>query len=144
MELNIYRHTYNVKGDRNIIGDLFIDGVFFCYTLEDEKRADGLKVYGETAIPSGTYNVILSVSNRFKRLMPLLLDVPMFKGIRIHGGNTSKDSHGCPLVAFNTDYKKIWGTAERKLTAKLKESDFITISIEDRPLTYDKDKKMLL
>ena len=75
--------------------------------------------------------------------MPLLLDVPMFKGIRIHGGNTSKDSQGCPLVAFNTDYKKIWGTAERKLTAKLKESDFITISIEDRPLTYDKDKKML-
>jgi hypothetical protein len=144
MELHIYRHTYNTKGDRNIIGDLFVDGVFFCHTLEDEKRADGLKVYGETAIPSGTYNVILSVSNRFKRLMPLLLDVPMFKGIRIHGGNTSKDSHGCPLVAFNTDYKKIWGTAEKKLTAKLKEADFITISIEDRPLTYDKENKKLL
>ena len=144
MELHIYRHTYNTKVDRNIIGDLFIDGVFFCHTLEDEKRADGLKVYGETAIPSGTYNVILSVSNRFKRLMPLLLDVPMFRGIRIHGGNTSKDSHGCPLVAFNTDYKKIWGTAEKKLTAKLKEADFITISIEDRPLTYDKENKKLL
>jgi len=144
MELHIYRHTYNTQGDRNIIGDLFVDGVFFCHTLEDEKRADGLKVYGETAIPSGTYNVILSVSNRFKRLMPLLLDVPMFKGIRIHGGNTSKDSHGCPLVAFNTDYKKIWGTAEKKLTAKLKEADFITISIEDRPLTYDKENKKLL
>ena len=58
MEVNIYRHTYNTKGDRNIIGDLFVDGVFFCHTLEDEKRADGLKVYGETAIPSGTYNVV--------------------------------------------------------------------------------------
>ncbi len=144
MELNLYRHTYNTKGDRNIIGDLFIDGVFFCHTLEDEKRADGLKVYGETAIPSGTYNVKVTMSNRFKRLMPLLIDVPMFKGIRMHGGNTSKDSHGCPLVAFNTDFKKIWGTAERKLTAKLKEADFITISIEDRPLTYDKENKKLL
>lgn len=144
MELNIYRHTYNTSPDRNIIGDLFIDGVFFCHTLEDEKRADGLKVYGETAIPSGTYNIILSVSNRFKRLMPLLLDVPMFKGIRMHGGNTSKDSHGCPLIAFNTDYKKIWGTAEKKLTAKLKDAEFITISIEDRPLTYDRENKSIL
>lgn len=144
MELNLYRHTYNVKGDRNIIGDLFIDGVFFCHTLEDEKRADGLKVYGETAIPAGIYNVKLTISNRFKRLMPLLLDVEGFKGIRIHGGNTSKDTHGCPLVAFNTDYKNIWGTAEKKLTAKLKEADFITISIEDRILSYDKENKKLL
>ncbi len=144
MELNLYRHTYNVKGDRNIIGDLFIDGVFFCHTLEDEKRADGLKVYGETAIPAGIYNVKLTISNRFKRLMPLLLDVEGFKGIRIHGGNNSKDTHGCPLVAFNTDYKKIWGTAEKKLTAKLKEADFITISIEDRILSYDKENKKLL
>ena len=144
MELNLYRHTYNTKEDKNIIGDLFIDGVFFCHTLEDEKRADGLKVYGETAIPSGTYNVILNRSNRFKRIMPLLLDVPMFKGIRMHGGNTSKDSHGCPLVAFNTDYKKIWGTAEKKLTAKLKQGDNITISIEDRFLSYDKETKTLL
>ena len=144
MELNLYRHTYNTKGDKNIIGDLFIDGVFFCYTLEDQKRADGLKVYGETAIPTGVFNVIVNRSNRFKRLMPLLLDVPMFKGIRMHGGNASKDSHGCPLVAFNTDYNKIWGTAERKLTAKLKEADFITISIEDRPLTYDRENKKLL
>jgi len=144
MELNLYRHTYNVKGDRNIIGDLFIDGVFFCHTLEDEKRADGLKVYGETAIPAGIYNVKLTISNRFKRLMPLLLDVEGFKGIRIHGGNTSKDTHGCPLVAFNTDYKKIWGTAEKKLTSKLKEADFITISIEDRILSYDKENKKLL
>jgi len=143
MELNLYRHTYNTKGDRNIIGDLFIDGEFFCHTLEDEKRADGLKVYGETAIPTGVYNVILTVSNRFKRLMPLLLDVKGFKGIRIHGGNTSKDTHGCPLVAFNTDYKRIWGTAEKKLTAKLKEAEFITISIEDRFLTYDRENKKL-
>lgn len=143
MEINLYRHTYNTEGDRNIIGDLFIDGVFFCHTLEDEKRADGLKVFGETAIPTGVYNIKLTMSNRFKRLMPLIMNVPMFSGIRIHGGNTSMDTHGCPLVAFNTDYKKIWRTAEKKLTAKLKEAEFITISIEDRFLTYDRETKSL-
>ena len=145
MELNLYRHTYNTKGDRNIIGDLFIDGVFFCHTLEDEKRADGLKVYGETAIPKGDYKVVLSLSNRFKRKMPLLLNVPMFKGIRMHGGNTSKDTLGCVLVAFKTDYKRIWSTAERALVQKLQQStNEITISIEDRVLTYDKVNKTLV
>ena len=144
MEINVYRHTYNTRGDRNIIGDLFINGEFFCYTLEDEKRADGVKVYGETAIPTGTYNVLLTKSNRFKRLMPLIVEVPMFRGIRIHGGNTSKDTLGCILVAFNTDYKKIWGTAEKFLTNELKEGENITITIEDRCLTYDKEKKQLL
>jgi len=144
MKINLYRHTYNTEGDKNIIGDLFIDDIFFCHTLEDEKRADGLKVYGETAIPTGTYNVKVTMSNRFKRLMPLLLDVPMFKGIRVHGGNDSSDTLGCVLVAFNTDYKRIWGTAEKKLTEKLKDAEGITITIEDRFLTYDKDKKQLL
>ena len=143
MELNLYRHTYNTRGDRNIIGDLYIDGEFFCYTLEDERRADDVKVYGETAIPTGTYNVKVTKSNRFKRLMPLLLDVPMFSGIRIHGGNTSKDTLGCILVAFNTDYKKIWGTAEKYLTKELLEAEYITITIEDRCLTYDKLNKKL-
>jgi hypothetical protein len=150
IDLTIYRHTYNTRKDRNIIGDLFLNdndkykNEFFCYTLEDEKRADGLKVYGETAIPNGIYNVKLTMSNRFKRLMPLLLDVKGFSGVRIHGGNTSKDTHGCPLVAFNTDYNKIWGTAEKKLTSILKNYEFITLTIEDRPLTYDRENKKLL
>ena len=107
MELNVYRHTYNVKGDRNIIGDLFIDGVFFCYTLEDEKRTDGVKVYGNTCIPDGRYFFEVTLSNRFKRKMILIKDVPMFSGIRMHGGNDSGDTLGCPLVCFNTDYKKL-------------------------------------
>ena len=144
MRLHIYRHTFNTGADRNIIGDLFIDGVFFCHTLEDEKRADGVKVYGKTAIAAMTYEVILTMSNRFKRIMPLLLDVPMFTGVRLHGGNTSKDSHGCPLVAFNTNYLKIWGTAEKKLTERLKKAEGkITLSIEDRFLSYDRENKKL-
>lgn len=142
MELTIHRHTLNTKTDRNIIGDLFIDGEFFCYTLEDEIRPEGVKIYGETCIDAGRYKVILNKSNRFKRIMPLLLNVPRFEGIRIHGGNTSKDTHGCPLVAFNTDYKKIWGTAEKELTKRLQESeDEIYITIKNSFLSYDRDLK---
>jgi hypothetical protein len=142
MELTIHRHTLNTKTDRNIIGDLFIDGEFFCYTLEDEIRPEGVKVYGATCIDAGRYKVILTKSNRFKRIMPLLLNVPNFEGIRIHGGNTSKDTHGCPLVAFNTDYKKIWGTAEKELTKRLQEAEGdIYITIKNSFLSYDRDLK---
>ena len=62
MKLKLYRYKYNTEGDRNIIGDLFIDGVYFCHTLEDEKRADGVKVYGKTAISDGIYEVKLTYS----------------------------------------------------------------------------------
>ena len=142
MELTIHRHTLNTKTDRNIIGDLFIDGEYFCRTLEDEIREQGVKVYGETCIDAGRYKVILNRSNRFKRIMPLLLNVPRFEGIRMHGGNTSKDTHGCPLVAFNTDYKKIWGTAEKELTKLLQEHEGeIYITIKNIFLSYDKDLK---
>ena len=139
MNLVLYRHTPNIDKDRNIIGDLHIDGKFFCHTLEDEIRPDGEKVYGKTAIPAGKYELILTVSNRFKRLMPLLVDVPMFSGVRLHGGNTSEDSHGCPLIAFNTDNVKIWGTAERSLTKLLKEaSEPHAIEIKNSFLSYDR------
>ena len=97
------------------IGKLYIDGKYFCDTCEDKVRdtnKNGVfdeekKVYGETAIPYGTYKVILSMSNRFKQVLPLLLDVPDFSGIRIHSGNTAKDSLGCIIVGENKQVGKV-------------------------------------
>lgn len=73
-------------------------GRFVAYTLEDTRRPLGEKVYGQTCIPPGRYKMIVSYSPRFKILLPLLLNVPGFTGIRIHGGNTPEHTEGCPLV----------------------------------------------
>jgi hypothetical protein len=79
------------------LGKLYVNGVYEAETLEDQVRADG-KVFGETAIPAGTYRVIINKSTRFNRMLPLILDVPGFLGIRIHPGNTDADTEGCILV----------------------------------------------
>jgi len=71
------------------------------------------KVYGKTCIPNGTYTVVLSYSNRFKRILPELLNVPHFLGIRIHSGNSSKDTEGCLLLGEN---KKVGMVLNSKAT----------------------------
>ena len=80
------------------LGSLFIDDHWQCHILEDVIRPAGEKVHSKTAIPPGRYRLILSMSNRFKKIMPEVLNVPMFTGIRIHSGNTAKDTAGCLLV----------------------------------------------
>lgn len=98
------------KGDKYTIGKLYIkineeDEYYFCDTLEDvvrELNSIEDKVYCETAIPSGTYKIILNISPKFKRLLPRLLNVPFFEGILIHRGNKANpDSCGCILIGEN-------------------------------------------
>ena len=102
------------------IGRLEINGKFFCHTLEDAVRKE--KIAGKTAIPAGTYQVIVNRSPKFKRDLPLLLDVPNFEGIRIHRGNTAKDTSGCILVGENKVKGKVINSTkyETLLTAILK------------------------
>ena len=105
------------KKSKYTIGKLYINDKYFCDTLEDtdrgltqsmtEQQIVSKKVYGATAIPTGTYRIIISYSNKFKKQMPLLLNVPGFAGIRIHSGNTEKDSLGCILVGKNKAVGKV-------------------------------------
>ena len=117
------------KTDTSVIGELLVDGIFECYTLEDVERLT--KIKGETAIPKGTYRVIINESNRFKRLLPLLIDVPNFEGIRIHSGNSNHDTEGCILVG-QTRNKNYIGQSRKafdKLFKKMQAAKNITLTI---------------
>lgn len=99
------------------IGKLYIDGKWFCDTLEDTDRGLddsmdvetilGLKVYGMTAIPTGIYVVQLTYSPKYKKILPLITNVKGYAGVRIHSGNTEKDTEGCVLVGKNKEVGKV-------------------------------------
>ena len=94
------------------IGRLYVDGKYLCDTIEDTDRGldDSMtvkeilskKIKGQTAIPTGHYTIQITYSPKYKRMMPLILNVKGYSGIRIHSGNTSKDTEGCLLVGLNT------------------------------------------
>lgn len=104
-------------------GKLFVDGLFFGETLEDPDRkleSGGVKIYGDTSIPRGRYRVTITYSQRFKKNMPYIHDVPEFSGVRIHGGNTEADTLGCPLlgqVRTTTGVAQCKGVNERLISA---------------------------
>ena len=127
MILHLKRIFY---GFNYTIGKLSIDGVYFCDTLEDLPR--DVKIANETCIPQGKYKVILNESNRFRRIMPLLLNVPNFEGIRIHSGNTAANTSGCILVGKNTIKGQLTDSREtfNKLFSLMTDADKIEIIIE--------------
>lgn len=134
------------KGSSYTIGKLYMDGEFFCDTIEDVVRSlpsvcpdtpKGRackckeKVYARTAIPAGTYKVTMEYSPRFKRTLPYLHDVPHFLGILIHSGNTDADSAGCIIVGRNTVKGKVLESRATldKLISRIEDEKDITIEI---------------
>lgn len=133
MELLLKRKWFS---DESTIGELFVDGEDCCYILEDVVRDK--KIKGKTAIPYGSYKVVIDFSNRFQKDMPHLLDVPDFAGIRIHPGNTSKDTEGCLLPGLVKGVNTVLRSAVAYthlfgLLKKAKDDIWITI-VEERVL----------
>jgi len=128
MKIKIKRYEFK---DTYTVGRMYINDVYFCYTLEDKVR-EGVKVDGQTAIPNGTYSVIIDVSTRFGKQLPHILDVPNFTGVRIHSGNTSKDTEGCILLGHTYAGKDFVGNSKLAFDVffnKLKEDKTSTIEI---------------
>ena len=118
------------EGDTFTVGQLYEETKYglspICYTLEDKVRevegqpVSSWKVQNETAIPRGTYNVSVTLSNRFKTRLPLLNDVDGYTGVRIHSGNSSKNTEGCILVGMTWDGKSDWiGSSKIAMSALL-------------------------
>ena len=140
MDLKVKRIA---KRDTYTIGKLYVDGEYFCDTIEDRDRGlndsmsveeiKKIKVYGETAIPTGRYRVTLSYSVKFKKMLPEILNVKGFTGIRIHSGNTAKDSLGCILVGKNTVVGQVTSsraTFDRLMLKLNKTTEPIFITVE--------------
>ena len=135
--------TRKIFTDKSTISELTVNGIHETYVIEDvdrDKNKDGdlqdageAKVNGKTAIPLGTYKIIITYSNRFKKKLPLLVGVPGFTGVRIHTGNTALDTEGCLIVGdvVSKDFLGESRTAMKRLFTKmLLTKEEITITIQ--------------
>lgn len=141
MKLTLKRKEF--LKDRTL-GELYINDVYFCDTLEDTDRGmhfdypleeiKAIKQYGITAIPYGIYKVVMTYSPKFKQVLPLLLNVPAYGGIRIHSGNTPEHSLGCILVGKRYGDVVVNSKATLQkflpLLTKASKSEEITIQIQ--------------
>ena len=119
MEIKLHR---KYRGTNYCIGKLYINNEYFSDVLEDPDRGlqntmsiqeiQQLKVKGDTCIPYGTYDITITYSPKFKKRLPLINNVKGFEGIRIHSGNTSKDTEGCLLLGFNKIKGKVINSKE--------------------------------
>lgn len=110
MDLNL-KLERKWKKEKYTIGNLYVNGVFFSNVLEDTVRGlrqdmtpeeiKKIKIHGQTAIPSGRYEIRVTLSARFRRQLPILLNVPGYAGVRIHPGNTDANTEGCLLPGKN-------------------------------------------
>lgn len=114
-------------------GKLYLGGVFFCDTLEDQERP--VKIPGVTAINCGHYKLTITMSNRFRRRLPLLLNVGNFEGVRIHSGNTAKDTEGCILVGeylaegYVKNSRLVFNKLFARIDTALKKGEAVTIEV---------------
>lgn len=128
------------QNNKYTIGKLYIDGKYYCDTIEDTVRdlpekcpytVKGQvckckeKVYAKTAIPAGIYEIKMTYSNKFKRILPLLMDVPHFIGIRIHRGNTEVDSAGCIIIGENKVKGKVINSTQYEVDIVKKFNEYV-------------------
>jgi len=134
MKLLLERKWYSKN---STIGELYINHIFFCYTLEPRTRLDGKKVSGTTAIPSGIYTVIMKFSPKFKQELPSLVAVPRFRNILMHIGNWAKDTGGCILVGKSKGNDAIYNSGitlenlRERITMVERAGQNVTIEIKD-------------
>ena len=124
MELKLIRFK---KAKGYTAGKLYVEGKFFCFTIEDEDRGldqsmslaqiAKIKIPGVTAIPTGRYEVAYTYSNRFQRFMLQILEVPGYSGIRIHVANSAKDVEGCVGVAYEDSSDGFAGDSKKAVAA---------------------------